>query len=105
MHMHFNNPSMMGTWKTNKDPFVSIRKIYERRGSTTCLSLPEFQAVTGCYAVSYFFNVPKRLMFERASSGITPIRILTYIYLTGNVKRKLELLSLCGMTVISCLSQ
>ena len=49
--------------QTGKDSFVSIRKIYENFGSTTYLLLPQFHAVTGCDAVSYFFNVSKRLVF------------------------------------------
>ena len=51
--------------KTNKDTFVSIRKIYEKFDSTTWLLLPQFHAATGCDWVSYFFNVSKRVVFER----------------------------------------
>ena len=57
--------------KTGKDTFVSIRKIHEKFDITTWLLLPQFHAVTGCDRVSYFFNVSKRVVFERASSGIT----------------------------------
>ena len=36
------------------------------------LLLPQFHAMTGCDPVNYFFNVSKRVLFEQASSGITP---------------------------------
>ena len=45
--------------QTDKDTFVSIRKIYENCDSTTWLLLPQFHAVTGCDRISYFFNVSK----------------------------------------------
>ena len=38
--------------QTDKDTFVSIRKIYEKFDSTTWLLLPQFHAVTGCDGVS-----------------------------------------------------
>ena len=38
--------------------------------------MPQFHAVTGCDRVSYFFNVSKRLVFERASSGITTFNMI-----------------------------
>ena len=62
--------------QTDKDTFVSIRKIYEKFDSTTWLLLPQFHAVTGCDRVSYFFNVSKRVVFERASSGITTFNMI-----------------------------
>ena len=34
-----------------------------------------------------------------------PCLCVTHVYLVGNVNKKLELSSLCGMNVISCLSQ
>ena len=52
---------------TDKDTFVSIRKIYEKFDSTTCLLLLQFHAVTGCDRVNYFFNVSKRVVLKRAS--------------------------------------
>ena len=58
--------------QTNKDSFVSIRKICNKFGSSTCLLLPQFHTVTGCDTVSYFFDVSKRVVFERTSSGIPP---------------------------------
>ena len=61
--------------QTEKHSFVSIRTIYEKSGSTTCLSLPQFHAITGCDTVSYFFNVSKRVVFKRASSVITPFNM------------------------------
>ena len=51
--------------------FFSIGKTYEKCGSATCLLFPQFQAITRCDKVSYFFNVSKRVVYERASSGIT----------------------------------
>ena len=60
----------------NKDHFVSIRKIYEKFGSTTCLLLPQFHAVTGFDAFSYFFTVSKRLVLEWASLSITPFNMI-----------------------------
>ena len=65
--------------QTDKDSFVSIRKIYEKFGSTICMLLPEFHAVTGCDMVNYFFNVSKGVVFERASSDITPCNIIVEI--------------------------
>ena len=38
--------------------------------------LPRFHAITGFDTVSYFFNVSKRVAFERASSGITPLNMI-----------------------------
>ena len=62
--------------QTDQDSFVSIRKIYENLGSTTCLLLPQFHATTGCDTVSYFSNVSKRVVFERVSSGHTPFNMI-----------------------------
>ena len=62
--------------KTDKDTFVSIRRIYEKIDSTTWLLLLQFHAVTVCDRVSYFFNVSKQVVFERASSGITSFNII-----------------------------
>ena len=62
--------------QTDKDTFVSIRKIYEKFDSTTWLLLPQFHAVAGCDLVSYFFNVSKWPVFERASSGITTFNMI-----------------------------
>ena len=41
--------------QTGNVSFVSIRKIYEKFGSSTCLLLPQFHAATSD-SVSYFFN-------------------------------------------------
>ena len=60
----------------DKDTFVSIRKICEKFDSTTCLLLWQFQAVTGCDRVIYFFNVSKRVLFERISSVITTFNMI-----------------------------
>ena len=62
--------------QTDKDSFVTIRNIYENLGSTTCLLLPQFHTITGYDTVSYFFNVLKRVVFERTSSGIPPFNII-----------------------------
>ena len=62
--------------KADKDSFVSIRKIYEKFGSTTYLLLPQFHTITVCDTVSYFFNVLKQVAFERTSSGIPPFNII-----------------------------
>ena len=62
--------------QTDKDSFISIRKIYENLASTTCLLLPQFHAVTGWDMVSFFFKVSKRVVFERVSSGITPFNMI-----------------------------
>ena len=62
--------------QADKDAFVGIRKIYEKVDSTTWLLLPQFHAVTVCDRVSYFFNVSKRVVFERAASGITTFNIV-----------------------------
>ena len=62
--------------QTDKVTFVSIRKIYEKFGSATWLLLPQFHAVTDCDLVSYFFNISKRVLFERASSGITTFNMI-----------------------------
>ena len=58
------------------DNFISIRKIYEKFDSTTNLLLPQFHAITGCDKFSYFFNFSKHVVFERASSGITPFNMI-----------------------------
>ena len=58
------------------DNFISIRKIYEKFDSTTYLLLPQFHAITNCDKVSYFFNFSKRVVFEQASSGITPFNMI-----------------------------
>ena len=61
--------------QTDKDTFLSsIRKIYENFDSTTWLLLPQFHAVTGCDR--YFFNVSKRVVFERTSSSITTFNMI-----------------------------
>ena len=60
----------------DKDSFVSIRKIYEKFGITISLLLPQFYATTGCDTASYFFNVSKRVVYERASSGITHFNMI-----------------------------
>ena len=62
--------------EAEKGSFVNIRKIYERFGSTTCLLLPQFHTITVCDTVSYFFNVLKRVVFERTSSGIPPFNMI-----------------------------
>ena len=62
--------------QTDKDTFVSIRKIYEKFDSTIWLLLPQFHAVIGCDRVSYFFNVSKRVVLERASSAITAFNMM-----------------------------
>ena len=46
--------------------------VLEKSGSITCQLLPQFHVITGCDVISYFFNVSKRVVFEQASSGITP---------------------------------
>ena len=51
--------------QTDKDTFVSIRKIHENFGSTTWLLLPQFHTVPGWDRVSYFFNVSKQVMFHQ----------------------------------------
>ena len=62
--------------QTDKDSFISTRKIYEKLGSITCLLLPQFHAITGCDTVSYFSNTSKRVVFERVSLGITPFNMI-----------------------------
>ena len=69
--------------QTDKDSFVSIRKTYETFGSTTWLFLPQFHTVTGCDTVSYFFNVSKRVVFERTSSGILPFNMIVELGLSN----------------------
>ena len=39
--------------QTDKNYFVSLKKIHEKFGSTTCLLSPQFYAVTGRDMVSY----------------------------------------------------
>ena len=62
--------------QTDKDSFVIIRKIYEKYCSTNCLLFPLFLVTTNCDKVSYFFNVSKRVVFERAPSGITSFNMI-----------------------------
>ena len=68
--------------QTHKDTFVSITKIYEKFDSTNWLLLPQFHAVTVCDRVSYFFNVSKRVVFERALSGITTFNMIVELGLS-----------------------
>ena len=72
--------------QTDKDTFVTIRKIYEKFDSTTWLLLPKF-IVTGCDSVSYFFNVTKRVVFERASSGITTFNMIVELNIKTRVSK------------------
>ena len=67
--------------QADKDSFVNIRKIYGKFGSTTCLLLPQFHAITGYATVSYFFNVSKRVVLERAPSGITAFNMIVELHL------------------------
>ena len=62
--------------EADKDSFVSIRKNYEKSGSITCLLLSQFHTITVCDTFSYFFNVLKRVVFERKSSGIPPSNMI-----------------------------
>ena len=50
--------------KTDKNSFASIRKMYEKIGSTTSMLLSQFHAIRGGNTVTYFFNIPKRVVFE-----------------------------------------
>ena len=50
--------------KTDKNSFASIRKMYEKIGSTTSMLLSQFHAIRGGNTVTYFFNIPKRAVFE-----------------------------------------
>ena len=61
--------------QTDRYSLVSIRKNYEKSGSITCQLLPQFHVITGCDMIGYFFNFSKRVVFEQASSGITPFNI------------------------------
>ena len=70
-------PEQEWCMQTDKDFFVSIRNIYEKVGSTTCLLLPQFHYNHRLLdVVSYFFNVSKQVVLERASSGITTFDII-----------------------------
>ena len=40
-------------------------------------------AITGCDTVSYFFNVSKQILFERASSGITLFNVIFNYHYTN----------------------
>ena len=60
----------------DKDSFVSIRKIFEKFGSTT---------VTGCDTVSYIFNVSNRVVLKRTSSGIPPFNMIVELG-SSNIK-------------------
>ena len=62
--------------QTDKDSPDNVGKIYKKFGSTTCLLLPQFHAITGCDTVSYSFNVSKRVVFGRALSRITPFNMI-----------------------------
>ena len=61
--------------QADKDSFVSIRKIYKKCGSTTCLLLQQYHTIIGCDTVSYLFNVLKRVVFEQ-TSGILPFNVI-----------------------------
>ena len=69
--------------QTDKNNFVSIRNMYGKFDSTTWLLLPQFHEVTGCDRVSYFFNVSKRVVFERVSSGITTFNMIVELSLSN----------------------
>ena len=62
--------------QTEKDSFIYIRKIYEKLGGTAHLLLSQFHSITDCDAISYFFNVSKRVVFEQTSSGILPFNMI-----------------------------
>ena len=62
--------------QADKDSSVTIGKNYEKLGSTTSLLLPQIHAITGCDTVTYLFNVSKRVVYERASSGITEFNMI-----------------------------
>ena len=38
--------------------------------------MPQFHAIAGYDRVSYFFNVSKQVVFERALSGIAPFNVI-----------------------------
>ena len=61
----------------NRQSYLSVlEKFMKKFDSNTWFLLPQFHAVTGCDRVSYFFNVSKRVVFERASSGITTFNMI-----------------------------
>ena len=61
--------------QADKDSSVSIRKIYKKCGSNTCLLLQQYHTITDCDTVSYLFNVLKRVVFEQ-TSGILPFNVI-----------------------------
>ena len=105
--MHFNNPEHDWYMQTDKDSFVSIRNIFEKYCSTNCLLLPMFQVIIGYNMVSYFFNVSKRVVFERASSCITSFNMIVELasskIITGPVSNEVTKLiqryNYCGKEV------
>ena len=64
--------------------------MYEKFGNTTCLLLPQFHAITGCYTVSYFINVSKQKVFERASPGITPFNMIVELRSSNIIKESVN---------------
>ena len=63
--------------QTDKDSFVNIRKIHEKFDySVYLLLLIESYAIKGCDTVSYFFNILKRVLFERTSLSVTSFNML-----------------------------
>ena len=88
----FQQPEHDWYMQTDKDSLVSIRNIHEKFGSTTCLLLQQFHAIKGCDAVSYFFNVSKRIVFEQASSVIASFNMILKLglsnFASGTVNNK-----------------
>ena len=78
--MQFNNRSTIGTCKQTEILLLILLKF----NSTTSLLLSQFYAITSCDTVSYFFNVSKRVVFERVSSDITPFNIIVELGLSRN---------------------
>ena len=57
--------------KTDMNSFASIRKMYEKIGSTISMLLSQFHLIRGGNTVTYFFNISKRVVFEWAPSFVT----------------------------------
>ena len=74
--MQFNKPSTIGTCKQTKILLLVLEKYTKNLTvplGCCCHSFMQSQVVD---RVSYFFNVSKRVVFERASSGITTFNMI-----------------------------
>ena len=70
--MWSNNLSTIGTCKQTKTLLLVFEKFIKNLAVPLVCCCHSFLHVTSCVTVKYFFDVSKQVVFERASSAITP---------------------------------